>query len=173
MRPRLFALSLFLLAVAGPAWPAGFLDTLTPAQKKQMGLDQLTPAQAAAINEAVAHYQAGDVAVLTQQAADTAVAEYKAKQEPGVVTRAINLFKQRQEEQELERRMCHIQGEFAGWSGGTLFTLDNGQVWQQVGSDVYYIPPVADAVVELRKSPSGYHRLYLSDGRWITVKRVR
>ena len=173
MRLRLFTLSLLFLALAGPARPAGFLDTLTAGQKKQMGLDRLTATQAADINAAVEHYQGKDVAVLTQQAADTAVAEYKAKQEPGVVARALSIFKQKQEEQNVDRLACHLRGSFSGWSGGTLFTLDNGQVWQQVGPDIYYITPVDDAIVELRKAASGYHRLYLSDGRWITVKRVR
>jgi hypothetical protein len=152
MRLRLFCLGLLLAAAAGPAWSAGFLESLSPEQKKQMGLDGLTAAQAAAVNDAVAHYQVGNVAALTQQAAATAVADYKAKQEPVA---------------------CHIRGPFNGWSGGTLFTMDNGQVWQQTGSEVYYTPPVDDAIVEVRKASSGYHRLYLSDGRWITVKRVR
>jgi hypothetical protein len=173
MRPRLLCLGLLLLAVAGPARPAGFLDSLTPEQKKQMGLDALTTAQAAAINDAVAHYQAGNVAALTQQAAATAVADYKAKQEPVVVAHAVNVARQRLAEDNQERVACHIRGSFNGWSGGTLFPMDNGQVWQQTGSEVYYTPPVEDAIVELRKASSGYHRLYLSDGRWITVKRVR
>ena len=173
MRPRLTALSIVLFAFVCVGSRGSFLETLSFEQKKQMGLDQLTAAQAAAINEAVEHYQGRDVAVLTQKAAATAVEEYKAKQEPGVVARALNIFKQKQEEASAERLMCHIQGSFNGWAGGTLFALDNGQVWQQVGSEVYYLNPVTDAVVELRKVPSGYHRLYLSDGRWVTVKRVR
>jgi len=173
MSPRLFCLSLLLATVARAAQPAGFLESLSAEQKKQMGLDGLTAAQAAAVNEAVAHYQAGNVAALTQQAAATAVADYKAKQEPAVVAHAVDVARQKQAEDNQERVAAHIRGPFKGWSGGTLFTLDNGQVWQQTGTEVYYITPVDDAIVELRKAPSGYHRLYLSDGRWITVKRVR
>src|SRR5258708_39668458 len=127
MRPRLFCLSLILLAIAGPARPAGFLDSLTPDQKKQMGLDALTAAQAAAINDAVAHYQAGNVATLTQQAAATAVADYKAKQEPVVVARAVDIARQKQPEETQERVSCHIRGPFNGWSGRTLFTLGIAQ----------------------------------------------
>jgi hypothetical protein len=29
-----------------------------------------------------------------------------------------------------------IDGEFSGWSGNTLFALDNGQVWQQSSYDL-------------------------------------
>ncbi len=28
--------------------------------------------------------------------------------------------------------VAHIEGEFRGWSGRTLFPLDNGQVWEQI-----------------------------------------
>src|SRR5882757_859847 len=118
MRPRLFCLGLLLAAVAGPAWPAGFLDSLSPGQKKQMGLDGLTAAQAAAVNEAVARYQAGQVATLTQQAAAAAVADYKAKQEPAVVAQAVDVARQKQQEDNQERVAAHILGRFKGWSGG-------------------------------------------------------
>jgi hypothetical protein len=30
----------------------------------------------------------------------------------------------------------HIVGNFDGWDGDTLFELDNGQIWQQVGPGV-------------------------------------
>ena len=170
---RRFSLCLVVFTFASSAFAAGFLDSLSAEQRKQMGLDQLTAEQSTAINAAVANYQAGTVAVQSQQAAETAVADYKAKQEPGVIARALGNFKQKQEQQDAERRACHVRGSFSGWSGGTLFPLDNDQVWQQVGTDVYYLKPVEDAIVELRKSPSGYYRIYLSDGRWVTVKRVR
>lgn len=141
-----------------------------------MGLDHLTPAQAASIDEAVQRYRGGEVTALKQEAAAQAVADYKAKQEPAVVAKAVDSYKQQQKTVIApgnDRIACHIQGSFTGWSGHTLFTLDNGQVWRQSGGEVYVVPTVEDAIVELRKAPSGYYRLYLSDGRWITVQRVR
>jgi hypothetical protein len=32
---------------------------------------------------------------------------------------------------------AHIEGIFNGWRGGTMFTLDNGQQWQQVESGTH------------------------------------
>ena len=159
-----------------PVVQAGFLDGLSAEQKTRLGLDHLTPAQATAIDEAVERYKGGEVTALKQQAAAQAVADYKAKQEPVVVAQAVDSYKQQQKSAPgpgNERIACHIQGSFTGWSGHTLFTLDNGQVWRQAGSEVYVVPAVEDAIVEIRKAPSGYYRLYLSDGRWITVQRVR
>lgn len=34
-----------------------------------------------------------------------------------------------------EKINAHIAGHFGGWQGSSQFTLDNGQVWKQVGSD--------------------------------------
>lgn len=32
----------------------------------------------------------------------------------------------------------HIDGEFEGWNGNTIFTLENGQVWQQTSYGYTY-----------------------------------
>src|SRR5258708_37658593 len=86
MRPCLAILSLLLLAAPMAAAPAGFLESLSPERKKELGLDRLTAAQMAAINDAVDQYQGREnTKVLTQKAAAAAVEEYKAKQEPAAV----------------------------------------------------------------------------------------
>lgn len=46
-----------------------------------------------------------------------------------------------------KRIEARIVGPFAGWSAGTRFTLDNGQVWQAVGSGTHYSKSEAPAVV--------------------------
>jgi hypothetical protein len=107
-----------------------------------------------------------------QKAAETAVADYKKKQEPGVIARTLEIFKHKQEEEHRERFTGHVVGEFRGWNGGTYFPLKDGQVWRQVGTDSYELPPVQDAEVEIFKSPNGYWRLKYA-GAWITVKRLQ
>ena len=172
MRSTLLLFSLLVCTV--PALRASFLDSLSPEQKKALGLDQLTAAQAAAVNAAIDQYKGpADTKVLVQQAAAAAVAEYKAKQEPAVVAQAVSIAKQKQDEARVEHFTTKIIGRFTGWGGRTLFALDNGQVWQQEGSEVYYLSPVENPAVEFRKAPSGHFRLYLPDGTWVTVKRVR
>jgi hypothetical protein len=39
--------------------------------------------------------------------------------------------------EEISSITASVVGGFAGWAGGTVFELDNGQVWEQVGSDRY------------------------------------
>ncbi|MDB6115135.1 MAG: hypothetical protein JWQ62_2080 [Lacunisphaera sp.] len=174
MRLRLVLIPLFAWAAFASAAHAGFVESLSPERKKALGLNHLTAAQAADIDAAVDQYQGReDTRVLAKKAADSAVEEYKAKQQPTVVARALGIFKQREEENRIERFTTHIIGRFTGWGGGTLFALDNGQVWQQSGSEVYSLPAVESPEVEFRKAASGYHRLYLPNGAWVTVKRIR
>ena len=71
-----------------------------------------------------------------------------------------------------ERVTARVVGEFRGWSGGTYFPLDNGQVWRQVGAESNELPPRRDAVVEIYPSGNGYWRLRF-EGAWITVRRLQ
>jgi len=168
---RRVALVFLTLLLALPV-RAGFIASLSPEKAKALGLDHLSPEQAAAVDAAVEDYLKPHTAAASQQAATAAVEEYKAKQQPGVIARAMNVFKQREEEDRVEKFSSKIIGRFTGWGGHTLFALDNGQVWQQTGSEVYYTSPVENPEVEFRKARSGHFRLYLADGTWVTVSRV-
>lgn len=66
----------------------------------------------------------------------------------------------------------HIEGEFHGWEGDTIFKLDNGQVWQQANYAYKYTYKYHPSVT-----------IYKSDGRYemqvdgmddkISVKRIK
>jgi len=178
-----------------------FSATLGPAEKQRLGLAGLTATQLAELDAAVAAYARGETTVAVQQAvrqveqkseqrvqqveqqvqaaeqkaataAAVAVAEYQKKQEPGVIARTLEVFKRKQEEDKRERFTSRVVGEFRGWSGGTYFPLENGQIWRQVGSENHEMPPVQNAEVEIYRSGSGYWRLRHA-GAWITVKRLQ
>jgi hypothetical protein len=173
MRSCLILVVLAFLPAAIPAARGDFISTLPPEELKRLGLDRLTSTERAAVDAAVEQYCKAHETKAAAQAAEAAVVEYKAKQEPVAIARAVGVEKQKQEEARVERFTGRILGRFTGWGGGTFFALDNGQVWQQVGSEVYYLSPVENPAVEFRKAPSGYFRLYLPDGAWVTVKRIR
>ena len=171
-----------------------FSETLSAAQKERLGLHSLSSAQLAELDAAIAAYMRGETTVAVQQAvqhverrseekvqqaerkavvaAETAVAEYKKKQEPGVIARTLDVFKRKQEEQQREHFTGRVVGVFRGWQGRTYFPLDNGQVWQQVGTETNALTPVQNAEVEIYKSSNGYWRLKY-EGAWITVKRLQ
>ena len=190
----LFLTSVFLAGVhaAEPARP--FSQTLSPEQKQRLGLSHLSAPQLAELDAAIGAYTRGETTVAVQQAvqqaerkteekvqlaekkaavaAEAAVADYKKKQEPGVIARTLEVFKRKQEEEQRERITGRVVGVFRGWHGGTYFPLDNGQVWRQVGTETNALPPVQNAEVEISKSSNGYWRLQY-DGAWITVKRLQ
>ncbi len=184
---------------AEPSRP--FSQTLSQEQKERLGLAGLSAGQLAELDAAVRAYASGEISVAVQQAvqqverrtaarmqeaerktqaaeqkavtaAGAAVEEYRKKQEPGVIARTLAAFKQRQEEDRQERFTARVVGPFRGWSGGTYFPLENGQVWKQVGTESYELPVRQDAEVEIYQSRNGYWRLRY-DGAWITVKRLQ
>lgn len=171
---RLRYLAIFL-ATAATIAAAGFLDQLDPDQRKRLGLDQLTPAQLTELEAAVENYRKTGEVAAARQAAETAVAEYRKKEEPGVISRALETFKRKAVDDTGERITAVLTGSFTGWSGSTLFRLDNGQVWRQALPDNYYTKARESVPVVIYKSPSGYYRLRILDdeGAWVTVKRVQ
>ncbi len=174
-----------VVRAAEPA--ASFSGQLSVEQKARLGLAGLTPEQLAALDAAVAAYARGERSLAVQEAerraaaerqqaekkaADEAVAAYKRTQEPGVVARTLERFKQKQAEERQERFVGRVVGDFQGWRGGTYFAFENGQIWRQTGTEVNELPTVRNAEVEIYRSGSGYWRLRYGDA-WITVKRVQ
>lgn len=163
------------MACALTVQAATFVDRLTEEQKRKMGLDQLSPEQLAALNQAVEQYRTEGATVAAESAATQAVEEYRKKEEPGMIARALDVFKRKQDESRQERITAIIPGSFQGWDGATLFRLDNGQVWRQSRPDIYTPKKKSDVPVVVYKSPSGYWRLRVLDdeGAWVTVVRVK
>lgn len=66
-----------------------------------------------------------------------------------------------------------IAGPFRGWSGKTVFTLDNGEVWTQRGLGRYFAR-LESPEVEISKNPLGFYQLkVVASGRIVGVARVR
>lgn len=70
-----------------------------------------------------------------------------------------------------EEFSARIVGSFSGWTGRTLFRLDNGQVWQQNESGTYEIS-LESPTVRLRPKALGSWLLVLQNNRGIRVRRV-
>ena len=65
-----------------------------------------------------------------------------------------------------------IQGKFTGWSGSTLFTLANGQVWQQSEPDDYSTVLMNPEVI-IKKLNFGYLLTLPGHGQTVFVIRVK
>ena len=58
-----------------------------------------------------------------------------------------------------------IAGEFRGWAGRTIFTLENGQRWQSAGESAYYSPLMISPAVKIAPGVLGTF--------WMTVEGVK
>jgi hypothetical protein len=66
-----------------------------------------------------------------------------------------------------------IKGPFSGWTGDTVFELENGMVWKQVETGTFYIPARMDAVAVIDKGLFNSWRLKVEGyNKTIRVERI-
>ncbi|ACB73996.1 hypothetical protein [Opitutus terrae] len=88
--------------------------------------------------------------------------------------------REKQVQAELEKKQpaarelqTRISGVFTGWTGRTVFRLDNGQVWQQVDPGVFSVN-LESPVVTVRKGRFGAFYLGVEGyGSQVKVKRLQ
>ncbi len=171
---RIIALGSLLLLGTFALAADDFWGQLTPEERRAAGLADLTPAQRVALDQLAGRYAREDA----RQAATVAVEQAREEAKAGL-------------EQEIQKRdaaraglamdkivpstvRSRLAGQFKGWSGKTLFRLENGQVWVQTdASDSYWLPAQAGPEVEVRQAGLGGWKLFLlPTERWVRVKRV-
>jgi hypothetical protein len=156
--PRRPVLSSLLLATtlfgAGAGHAAAAPDVrelMSPQEFGAAGLDKLTPAEIEALNRWLLRYTAGEAAVL-RTSSDAVRAE--ARKTEATVIRS------------------RIAGPFEGWSGRTLFRLENGQLWQQRMSGSWR-HRAESPEVEIRKNLLGMWEMRMVEGgRQVGVTRI-
>jgi len=172
---RFFQTTSLLLILAGSVVAQErFSDRLTPEQRKAAGLDQLTPAQLAALDAMVKADQQQGVAQVREKARAELKEEVKAEVRKETKAQVqVEVHKEEQQRRDAETRvLSRIAGKFSGWDGATQFKLENGQVWRQSESGVYYIKPVDSPAVLIEKV-FGSWRLYDQNGGWVKVVRIK
>ncbi|WP_221032238.1 hypothetical protein [Actomonas aquatica] len=135
-----------LLAAALWAQPTSpsFVDSLPAEARATMGLEALTPAQLAVLEAAVQNYVHGRSAsslaekeeelVSTRQQLEEAqavIAEQENASDQSLIQRAKVLLTPGTKI-EYTTVSSRLTEEFRGWNAGTLFRLENGQVWRVV-----------------------------------------
>lgn len=134
-----------------PAFP-GLQKAMTPEQYEAAGLSKLDPAEKAKLDEFIRNYVAVSNEKVATTAVDKAVKEKKV-QAPEVI-------------------QSRIVGPFTGYTGRTVFTLENGQRWAQSQFDSAYFPKIDSPPVIIVKAGFGY-RMYIAGGGAIRVSKVR
>lgn len=145
----LFLLSVVAHAADDDAFP-GVEQLMTPDEFREAGLDKLTAEEQDALNRWLIQYTGRDAAVL--QRSNEAVREAKR-------TASIE---------------SAITGPFTGWSGDTVFSLENGQVWQQRLEGRYRYDGPPNPRVRIERNFLGFYRLTLIEAnRTVGVKLRR
>jgi hypothetical protein len=140
-----------------PAWAQtaefpGVEKTMSPQEYDAAGLQKLTPDERTRLDEFIRHFDSSSNQVAAQKAVDRAVKERKATP-PEII-------------------QSRIVGPFTGFTGSTVFTLENGQRWRQSQPDSRYFPKVESPPVIIVKDQIGY-RMYIAGGGDTRVSRVR
>jgi hypothetical protein len=130
----------------------GMQKAMTPEQYEAAGLQKLEPAERAKLDEFIRNYVAVSNEKVATTAVDKAIKEKKVS-EPEVI-------------------QSRIAGPFTGYTGRTVFTLENGQRWAQSQFDNAYFPKIDSPPVIIVKTGFGY-RMYIAGGGAIRVSKVR
>jgi hypothetical protein len=130
----------------------GVEKAMTPADYEAAGLQKLDPAERAKLDEFIRSYVATSNEKVATEAVDKAVKENKVTA-PQVI-------------------QSKIVGPFTGYTGRTIFTLENGQRWAQSQRDSAYFAKIDSPPVIILKSGFGY-RMYIAGGGAIRVTLVR
>lgn len=146
---HLIAPVVLLLAVYStptPAWQDGLQQRMSSADFKAAGLDELSPQQLAHLDNWLRTHPRADVAP-----ARAGVAPIGTAATPALPAQKEDRSKVR----------AHIVGHFDGWHGDSQFTLDNGQVWKQVGSDKPSCASIDNPEVTVKPSLFGNWLMYV------------
>ena len=115
------------------------------------GLSKLEPAERAKLDEFIRKYVSVSNERVATAAVDQAIKDKKVSMPEVIESRIV--------------------GPFTGYTGRTIFTLENGQRWAQSQRDSRYIPKIDSPPVVIVKAGMGY-RMHIAGGGMIRVTKV-
>ncbi len=128
----------------------GIKRLMSVAEFEETGLEKLSDEELKALDQWLVRYTAGDAEVLQQTNEEVR----EAVQDHEVFAR--------------------IEGEFTGWSGETIFRLDNGQIWEQRLDGKYFYKGPPNPEIKIDRNWLGFYRLtVIETGKSIGVSPRR
>jgi hypothetical protein len=135
------------------------LKSMSVADFRASGLDKLSDAQIKALDAWFATYQQQHAMTC---GASATMATVSLQAPAGAAPATPDSFS------------AHIAGEFHGWSGGTNFTLDNGQVWEQIDDTVVTLRRMTNPKVTISKGAfNSYYMSVEGVNDTVQVKRLK
>ena len=177
------ALGLSLVAVGQTTQPLS--ELMSEQEIEAMGLDKLSPAQQADLvqwiqqrREAPIAAESGEAAATAATAANSIPDQTIAYAAPKVAPAATTVDASSDENfgkpaPQADQMRSRIPGTFTGWTGGSQFVLENGQVWQQ-RYDTRWKTELDNPEVIITRHMLGLHRMeVVGTGKSVPVKRIK
>lgn len=152
--------------------PVDVRDLMSVSQFHQAGLDKLSPDELQALNawlDKYAHPVNPAVQSPTPAAALTPVPAPAAA--TGAVAFGGEMLPQPKSADVPDVLKTRILGEFDGWTGDTIFKLENGQVWVQAAPGTYETH-LENPQITIKKMLVGYLLTIPGQGGTVFVKRI-
>jgi hypothetical protein len=158
----LFILSIAFAQAADDEVKPDVRKLMAPEDFKASGLDKLTDAERAHLSDWVGRYREG--AISGPPVAPKPMSEQT--EEEKVVT------KEKREARKNLEIVAKVVPRFRGWSGKSIFRLDNGQVYQQRMAGSLRYDGDDSTVIISRNLMGKYKMKHQGTGRTIGVKRI-
>jgi hypothetical protein len=130
-------------------------ERMTGEEFERTGLDKLSADELAALNEWIR---------------ERSVADYEPPARSGQPTAGATASVDQMPREPIDSR---IDGTFEGWTGYTVFELENGMVWRQDERDRYRVRPMENPRVTVRPGFGGSWRLTVEGhNRGVRVERI-
>lgn len=138
-------------------------DLMAPSDFSASGLEKLSDEELSHLSEWVERYR--DAAVDAPPVAPKRPSQMTAGEK-------AELEREKKEEKDFELAAKVIPA-FRGWSGKTVFHLDNGQVWQQRQAGTMRYSGDDSSVIITRNLMGRYVMVHTDSGRAVGVRRLR
>ena len=177
----LAGLGLAVFAAATRGAEEVFSKAVRPEDFSATGLGKLTAEELARLDALVRDFKSGALDAAKRQAAAAAVAQAAAEAKVARAEAETRAAKAESAEQkksapsliakakvmltpgtqvEYEPVESRIAGDFLGWEGNTVFTLENGQRWRVLNGTNYNTPAIAGPKVKI--APSSFGAFWMS-----------
>lgn len=158
---------LALCAVASSVAAEGFLKSLPADQFAAAGLNKLTDEELARLEKLIAERDAGaKAAAATTTATISAAPKPEEKPSgPSWLRALVTLQETAEKPDAAEAIQTRLVGDYDGWTGKTVFKLENGQIWQQVSG--------SERVDDKRVAPAVKIYPGMMGAYWLEIEGVR
>jgi hypothetical protein len=187
---RVLALVTMLYCVAAlagtpSAKPVDIRDLMNVTQFDAAGLNKLSPDEIKALNAWLNRYLTSppEIApvpapqsVVTSSTATSSVPQAAGSataSASGVANFGADTMTPKKSPQEPNWIESRIAGLFTGWTGDTIFKLENGQVWKQAATGYYTNVELDHPQVVIKKLTFGYLLTLPGYGQTVFVRRIK